>query len=98
MNPYSGTKTTRKLNFDNLLDNTSMDAELAKALQDTEAAVAATFATEQQDSVLGVATNHNSSDIKGDGKNSGETAADYAHVPGNGKKTMYVGKPPSNDR
>ena len=35
LTPCSGTKTTRKLNFDSLLDATLMDAELAQAVQDT---------------------------------------------------------------
>jgi len=78
LNPYSSSNTTRKLNVDTLLEDTSQYAELAKALQDAEAAAATAFGTKPQESDLEVATYRNSSDIKGGGKTSGETAADYA--------------------
>ena len=44
------------------------------------------FATKPQESVLGVAINCNRSDIKGGGKTSGETAADYAHLTSTGEE------------
>ena len=90
---YSRTKTTRKLNVDNLLDDTLLDAELAKVLQDAEGAAATTFATKPQESVLGVTNKRNGTDIKGGGKTSGETAADYAHLTGNGEEKDMFNKP-----
>ena len=73
-----------------------MDAGLAPAIQDAETSSAAKFAMKPQASVLGVVTNHNNSDIKGGGKTSGEIAADYAHLTGNGENKDNSDKP-SND-
>ena len=63
LNPYSS-KTTRKLIFDNPLEDTSQDAELAKVLQDAEAATVTASGTKPQ----------------GGGKTTGETSADYADL------------------
>ena len=74
-----------------------MDAELAQALQDAETASATKFATKSQHCVLGVLTNHNNNDIKGGGKTSGETAADYAPLTGNGENEDNSDKPSNNE-
>ena len=74
-----------------------MDAEIAQALQDGETASATKFATKSQASVLGVATNHNTSNIKGGGKTSGETTVEYAHLTGNGENGDTSDKPNSDE-
>ena len=60
-------------------------------------AFATIFVTKPQDSVLGVVTNHNSSNIKRGGRTSGETAADYAHLTGNGENKDNSDKPSNNE-
>ena len=62
-----------------------IEAELAQALQDTETAFATKFAKRTQAKNLGEVTNHNDSDIKGSAKTSGETTAEYTHLPCNGE-------------
>ena len=97
LNPYSEIKTTRKLEFDLLLGNTLMGAELAQALQYAETASATEITTRSQANNLGEVINHKNNDIRGGAKTSDETSPDYARLTSNRETQDYYVKPSNNE-